>query len=52
MPSSSGRGERSLLLARTIVALHGGPLEFEFPADGGVRAVVTLPTQHGRALAH
>ena len=52
VPSSSGRGERSLLLARTIVALHGGTLEFEFPADGGVRAVVTLPTQHGRALAH
>jgi PAS domain S-box-containing protein len=34
---------------RLIIEQHGGTLSYEFPADGGVRAVVTLPTQRGRA---
>jgi hypothetical protein len=44
-------GDRSLALARSIVEMHPGTLRFEFPADGGVRAVVTFPTQLGRAVA-
>jgi signal transduction histidine kinase len=47
---AGGHGDPDLDLARAIVELHGGRLQFEFPADGGVRAVVTLPTQHGRVL--
>jgi K+-sensing histidine kinase KdpD len=37
-----------LMLARSIIEMHGGTLGFEFPADGGVRAVVTLPTHRGK----
>jgi len=40
--------DRDLALVQSIVGLHGGTLRFEFPADGGGRAVVTLPTQRGR----
>lgn len=42
--------DRRLALVRALVELHGGTLSFEFPDDGGVRAVVTLPTQRGRVL--
>jgi signal transduction histidine kinase len=45
-----GGSDRGLALVRSIVELHGGTLGFEFPDDGGVRAVVTLPTQRGRVL--
>lgn len=43
--------DRDLALVRAIVGLHGGSLSFEFPADGGIRAIVTLPTQRGRVAA-
>ena len=43
--SSSDRG---LALIRHIVEQHGGTLSVEFPPDGGVRVVLTLPTQRGR----
>jgi signal transduction histidine kinase len=36
-----------LYISREIVELHGGPLEAEFPADGGSRFIVTLPTGRG-----
>ena len=36
-----------LYISREIVALHGGRLEAEFPADGGARFIVTLPTGRG-----
>jgi PAS domain S-box-containing protein len=49
--ANGGRDNPALALARSIVELHAGTLEFEFPAHGGVRAVVTLPTQRGRVLA-
>lgn len=37
-----------IALARAIVEGHGGTLAFELPLDGGLRAIVTLPTQRGR----
>jgi PAS domain S-box-containing protein len=43
--------EADLALARTVVEQHGGSLRFELPEDGGVRAVVMLPTQRGRRSA-
>ncbi len=33
-----------LYVSRQIVELHGGEIRAEFPADGGTRFVVTLPT--------
>jgi PAS domain S-box-containing protein len=39
-----------LFICRQIVELHGGGIEAEFPADGGVRFVVTLPV-HAAKLA-
>jgi signal transduction histidine kinase len=36
-----------LYISHEIVALHGGRLEAEFPADGGARFIVTLPTGRG-----
>lgn len=45
---AGGHSDRRLALARAIVELHGGTLSFEFPADGGLRAVATLPTHPGR----
>jgi K+-sensing histidine kinase KdpD len=38
----------AIALCRWLVAQHGGTLSFEAPAEGGLRAVVTLPTQRGR----
>lgn len=43
-----GHANPRLALARAIVEVHGGTLAFEFPADGGVRVVATLPTHPGR----
>ncbi|HEV7663678.1 MAG TPA: PAS domain S-box protein, partial [Chloroflexota bacterium] len=40
--------DRGMRLSRYTVAQHGGTLDVEFPADGGVQVVVTLPTQGGR----
>lgn len=37
-----------LFICRQIVELHGGEIEAEFPADGGVRFVVTLPVHAAR----
>ncbi len=45
VPSSADRG---LALSRQIVEQHGGTLNVEFPPDGGVCVVLTLPTQRGR----
>jgi PAS domain S-box-containing protein len=42
--------DRGLALSRQIVEQHGGTLSIEFPAEGGVRVAVTLPTQRGRVL--
>jgi signal transduction histidine kinase len=36
-----------LYISHEIVALHEGRLEAEFPADGGSRFIVTLPTGRG-----
>jgi signal transduction histidine kinase len=33
-----------LYVSRKVVELHGGEIRAEFPADGGTRFVVTLPT--------
>jgi signal transduction histidine kinase len=33
-----------LSLVRELVGLHGGRIEVEFPADGGARFIVSLPT--------
>jgi signal transduction histidine kinase len=33
-----------LYVSRQVVALHGGDIRADFPADGGTRFVVTLPT--------
>jgi PAS domain S-box-containing protein len=43
--------EVDLAFARDVVEQHGGTLRFELPEDGGVRAVVTIPTQRGRRSA-
>jgi K+-sensing histidine kinase KdpD len=40
----SGMG-LGLYISRQIVDLHGGSITADFPADGGTRFVVTLPTQ-------
>jgi signal transduction histidine kinase len=40
----SGMG-LGLSLCRQIVALHGGEIQAEFPADGGMRVVVRLPLE-------
>jgi signal transduction histidine kinase len=42
----SGMG-LGLYISRQIVDLHGGSITVDFPADGGTRFVVTLPTGHG-----
>jgi signal transduction histidine kinase len=34
-----------LYVSRQIVELHGGEIRADFPADGGTRIVVTLPTR-------
>jgi signal transduction histidine kinase len=39
-----------LYISRQIVDLHGGSIAADFPADGGTRFVVTLPTGHGETL--
>jgi signal transduction histidine kinase len=49
--AKGAESDRDLALVQSIVELHGGTLTFEFPADGGVRAVVTLPTQRGKVAA-
>jgi signal transduction histidine kinase len=38
-----------LYISREITVLHGGTIEAEFPADGGGRFIVTLPTCLGEA---
>jgi signal transduction histidine kinase len=45
----SGMG-LGLYISRQIVDLHGGSITADFPADGGTRFVVTLPTGHGERL--
>jgi PAS domain S-box-containing protein len=40
--------DRGIALSRQIVEQHGGTLGVEFPPDGGVCVVLTLPTQRGR----
>jgi signal transduction histidine kinase len=40
----SGMG-LGLYISRQIVDLHGGSIIADFPADGGTRFVVTLPTR-------
>jgi signal transduction histidine kinase len=42
--------DRGLVMSRSIAELHGGTLDVEFPPEGGVSVVVTLPTQRGRVL--
>ena len=49
--SPSEHEERGMALCRLIVKRHGGGLTVDFPADGGIRVVATLPTQHSRAAA-
>jgi PAS domain S-box-containing protein len=46
-----GGADLGMALVRSIVDLHGGQLSYEFPPDGGVRAIVTLPTQRGRVAS-
>ena len=41
----------SLYLGRRIIALHGGQVCAEFPADGGSRFVMTLPLDQEASLA-
>jgi signal transduction histidine kinase len=42
-----------LYVSRQIVELHGGEIRAEFPADGGTRFVVTLPTStEALAVSH
>jgi signal transduction histidine kinase len=38
-----------LYISREIVELHGGTIEAEFPAEGGVRFVLTLPVDGSEA---
>jgi|SRR5579864_5771897 len=49
--ADSADADEDIMLARGVVEGHGGTLSFELPPDGGVRAVVTLPTQRGRVSA-
>jgi K+-sensing histidine kinase KdpD len=40
--------DRGWSVHRYIVEQHGGSLEVDFPAEGGVRAVVSMPTHRGK----
>jgi two-component system sensor kinase FixL len=44
----SNGSHHGLAVSRWIVEQHGGTLTLEAPDEGGLRAIVTLPTQHGR----
>lgn len=35
-------------LVQSVADLHGGTFKFEYPPEGGLRSIVTLPTHHGR----
>lgn len=48
--SESGLG-LGLYISRQIVALHGGQIRAEFPADGGTRMIVHLPIAPERLVA-
>ena len=41
--NSSGMG-LGLFISRQIVELHGGAITVEFPAEGGSRFIMTLPS--------
>jgi PAS domain S-box-containing protein len=47
LTSMAGMG-LGLYISRQIVELHDGTIEAEFPADGGTRFVVTLPSAQPR----
>jgi K+-sensing histidine kinase KdpD len=44
-PSASDRG---WWLDRFIIEQHGGSMSFEWPAEGGVRVIISLPTHRAR----
>src|SRR5207249_4338199 len=44
----TGDASFGLAISRWIVEQHGGTLSVESPAEGGLRVIVTLPTQRGR----
>jgi PAS domain S-box-containing protein len=46
------RTDPGLALCRSIIEQHRGTLSVEFPVEGGVAVVMTLPTQRGRAAAN
>jgi len=47
-PSTADRG---WFVSRYVVEQHGGTLDLEFPPEGGVRVVVSLPTHRARLQA-
>jgi K+-sensing histidine kinase KdpD len=42
--------DRDWAVCRHIVERHGGTLATEFPTEGGLRVIVTLPANGGRVL--
>jgi PAS domain S-box-containing protein len=44
-------GDRGWFVNRYIIEQHGGSLTIEFPPEGGMRVVVSLPTNHTRLLS-
>ena len=49
--TSPSEEDRGWCLDRFIVEQHGGSLSLEWPSDGGVRVVVSLPTNRTRLLS-
>lgn len=50
LAAEGARGEPWLSVCRFMAEKHGGALSLEYPAEGGLRVIVTLPTQPGRVL--
>lgn len=46
--SRGEREDRAWVVARHVIEQHGGTLAVEFPAAGGMRATLSLPTNRGR----
>lgn len=45
---SAAQDPPQIALVRSVVELHGGTFKFEYPPEGGLRSIVTLPTHRGR----
>ncbi len=47
----SNGSKHGLAVSRWVIEQHGGTFSLESPEEGGLRVIVTLPTQRGRVLS-